>query len=154
MFKDYMQARKAKGYKSVNEASPDSVREDGSNQRKYRAAEGVPAATHPAVAALAEAALALLEAGAEGRNSWQRTLQSPGNVTFQLRLTGPDLPASVPPETVHPTDVPKDRAWTGSHRLTVAAPLLAFDIYWTPGAPLRIMTYNRGTWEDALLALT
>jgi hypothetical protein len=37
--------------------------------------------------------------------------------------------------------------------LTVAAPVLAFDICWRPDQPLRIMTFSRGDWEAQLMSL-
>lgn len=165
MYKAYMKDRKDKGYKSTKESGDAGARADVSNQRKYRAAEGVPVTTAPAVKEMAGAALSLLatdgaleaDGGSSGQKtgqkSWHLETRSPGNVAIKICCTGPDLPAAVPSETVHPTEVPKDRSWTGSHRLTIQAPLLAFDLYWHPGAPLRIMTFNRGTWEDELLAL-
>ena len=36
-------------------------------------------------------------------------------------------------------------------RLVVRAPIIALDLYWRADAPLRIMTFSRGTWEEALL---
>ena len=43
--------------------------------------------------------------------------------------------------------------WRGTHRLVVAPPLVALDLCWTPGEPLRIMTFSRGDWEEELLAM-
>ncbi len=157
MFKAYMLDRKDKGYKSVKQSGDAGPRADVPNRRKYRSAEGVPAATAPAVKDLARAALALLKSDGAldadgGQKSWRLETRPRENISFEICCTGPDLPATVPAETVHPTQVPKDRSWTGTHRLTIRAPLLAFDLYWQPGAPLRIMTFNRGTWEDELKA--
>ncbi len=52
-----------------------------------------------------------------------------------------------------PNRIPGDPKWRGSHRLVVAPPLIALDLCWTPGEPLRIMTFSRGDWEDELLAM-
>ena len=54
---------------------------------------------------------------------------------------------------VSPAEIPKQRPWVGAYRLVVAAPIIAFDIYWRGDEPLRIMTFSRGDWEDELLAL-
>ena len=104
--------------------------------------------------ALAEAALAVLARhGERAAAGWRFETETRDGQAFEIACAGPDLPASIPAETVLPTEIPKDPGWRGSHRLTVAPPLVAFDICWTPGAPLRIMTFSRGDWEDALLAL-
>lgn len=134
---------------------------ESASVRAYRKAEATPTATAPALAALAGAALALLARdgarGDGGRNpgdaTWRLSATSPGGVRFDISCTGPDLPASVPAATAHPTDIPKERPWVGTYRLAVAAPVLAFDIYWRADAPLRIMTFSRGDWERELLAL-
>jgi hypothetical protein len=110
---------------------------------------------------LAEAALALLardgvatEGGVNaGDTTWRVTTNTPGGVAVEVSLSGPDLPTAVPDETIHPAEIPNLRPWAGTHRLAVAAPIVAFDIYWRPDAPMRIMTFSRGDWEDALKAL-
>jgi hypothetical protein len=134
---------------------------ESASARSYRNVEGRPAATTPALTALAEAALvALARDGTRtegGRNpgdaTWRLTTRTPDGVAFDIHCTGPDLPAAVPAETANPADIPKLRPWAGTHRLMVAAPLVAFDIYWRPDAPLRIMNFSRGDWERALLAM-
>ena len=104
--------------------------------------------------ALAEAALAVLAQDGEREGpGWRFATRTADGQAFEIGCLGPDLPGSIPAETILPTEIPKDPGWRGSHRLTVAPPLVAFDICWTPGAPLRIMTFSRGDWEDALLAL-
>ncbi len=106
------------------------------------------------LAALAEAALAVLARDGEpGEAGWRMRTETQDGQPFEIRCDGPDLPSAVPAETILPSDIPKDPKWRGTHRLTVAPPLVAFDICWTPGAPLRIMTFSRGDWEGALLAL-
>jgi hypothetical protein len=54
---------------------------------------------------------------------------------------------------VFPADIPKDPDWQGRYRLVVAPPLVALDISWTPGEPLRIMYFSRGDWEAQLMRL-
>ena len=104
--------------------------------------------------ALAEAALAVLARDGERDGAgWRFETRTPDGQAFGIGCEGPDLPASIPAETILPTAIPTDPGWRGAYRLTVAPPLVAFDICWTPGAPLRIMTFSRGDWEDALLAL-
>lgn len=104
--------------------------------------------------ALAEAALAALARhGERDATGWRFATRTGDGQAFEIRCDGPDLPATVPDETILPTAIPGDAGWRGTHRLTVAPPLVAFDICWTPGEPLRIMTFSRGDWEDELLAL-
>ena len=104
--------------------------------------------------ALAEAALAVLARDGERDGpGWRFGTGTPDGQAFEIICQGPDLPATIPGETVLPTAIPKDPGWRGTYRLTVAPPLIAFDICWTPGEPLRIMTFSRGDWEDELLAL-
>jgi hypothetical protein len=129
--------------------------------RSYRNVEGRPTATVPVLKELAEAALALLardgvttDGGVNpGDKTWRVTTTTPGGVALEVSCSGPDLPEAVPDETIHPADIPKQLPWAGTHRLAVAAPIVAFDIYWRADAPLRIMTFSRGDWEDGLLAL-
>jgi hypothetical protein len=135
---------------------------ESASARSYRDVEGRPTATVPILKDLAEAALALLArdgtaseggGGNDGDKTWRVEKSSPEGVTFDVSLSGPDLPAGVPTETAHPADIPNERPWTGTYRLAVAAPIVAFDIYWRADAPLRIMTFSRGDWEDGLKAL-
>ena len=129
--------------------------------RAYRAAEATPTATAPAIAALAQAALALLaRAGARvdggpnpGDSTWRLETETTDGAAVVLSCSGPDLPASVPARTAHPTEIPRDRQWVGTHRLVVAMPLIVLDLYWRADAPLRIMGFSRGDWEAALLRL-
>ena len=134
---------------------------ESASERAYRQAEGTPTATAPALKALAEAALAVLardgarsNGGANaGDATWRLTADTAGGVSFDISCTGPELPSTVPAETAHPTDIPEERPWVGTYRLAVAAPLIAFDVYWRADAPLRIMTFSRGDWEAELAAL-
>ena len=72
MYKAYVKDRKEKGYKSAKESGRALPRADIPNERKYRAAEGVPTTTAPAVKELAEAALSLLanQGGEESQGHW------------------------------------------------------------------------------------
>ena len=135
-------------------------KESGSS-RAYRKAEGTPTTTAPVLRELAEAALALIardgvatdEGVNPGDKTWKVTTTTQSGVAFKVSCSGPDLPAAIPAKTIHPVEIPKQLPWVGTHRLVVAAPIVAFDIYWRADAPLRIMTFSRGDWEDGLLAL-
>ena len=103
---------------------------------------------------LAGAALAILARDGERDGAgWRYAGETADGQAFAISCDGPDLPAAVPDETVLPSEIPGDPLWRGTHRLVVAPPLVALDLCWTPGEPLRIMTFSRGDWEDALLAL-
>ena len=56
------------------------------------------------------------------------------------------------PATIPPAEIPNDPDWQGAYRLVVAPPLIALDIAWNTGEPLRIMTFSRGDWEGQLRA--
>jgi len=88
-----------------------------------------------------------------GAKTWKAATASPSGVAFDVRCCDPDLPASIPSQTLSPAEIPKQRPWIGTYRLVVAAPIVAFDIYWRGDEPLRIMTFSRGDWEDELLTL-
>lgn len=134
---------------------------ESASARSYRNVEGRPTATPPVLKDLANAALALIgRDGApadggpnSGDKTWKVTTTTSDNVVFDVSCSGPDLPATVPDEAANPADIPKQRPWAGTYRLVVAAPIVAFDIYWRTDAPLRIMTFSRGDWEEGLLAL-
>ena len=134
---------------------------ESASSRSYRDVEGRPTTTAPVLRELAEAALALVArdgvASDEGVNpgdkTWKVTTTTPNGVAFEVSCSGPDLPAAVPTETIHPAEIPKQLPWVGTHRLVVVAPIIAFDIYWRDDAPLRIMTFSRGDWEERLMAL-
>ena len=123
-------------------------------------AEGRPSETAPELKALAEAALTVLardgargEDAPSGDSTWRFDTETPEGMAFEIRCTGPDLPATVPDDTAFPADIPKDPKWKGTHRLIVAPPLVAFDICWRADEPLRIMTFSRGDWEAQLTDL-
>lgn len=87
------------------------------------------------------------------RDVWSFKTMTPEGMKFEIRCAGPDLPDAIPAETVFPADIPKDPDWQGRYRLVVAPPLVALDISWNPGEPLRIMYFSRGDWEAQLMQL-
>ncbi len=111
--------------------------------------------------ALAAAALRVLvrhgtrgaDAQDASRDIWTFESRTPEGMKFEIRCAGPDLPETIPVETVFPADIPKDPDWQGCYRLVVAPPLVALDISWNPGEPLRIMYFSRGDWEAQLMQL-
>jgi hypothetical protein len=134
----------------------------------YRDAETTPTATAPALIALAEAALARLahegaaSPGGEnaGDTTWRIRADGDGNagngsdgaaIPLDLTCTGPDLPETIPGELAHPSVIPFERPWVFTYRLVVRAPLIVLDLAWRDGDPLRIMTFSRGEWEEALV---
>ncbi|MCW5771718.1 MAG: hypothetical protein KIT16_08805 [Rhodospirillaceae bacterium] len=127
----------------------------GSGQA-YRDAASTPTATAPVLKALAETALAVLaRSGARTADNAAAhyAATTDGGVRFDITCAGPALPATVPAETVHPSMIPKQRLWRGTYRLQVKAPILAFDLCWNEGEPLRIMQFSRGDWERELAAM-
>ena len=123
------------------------------SEHSYRNAGGTPTQTAPALTDLAEAALAVLAgkgARASDGSAWGYAATTPTGARIDVRCTGPDLPKTVPAQTVHPSMIPKQRPWVGKYRLIVNAPLLVFDLYWNADEPLRIMTFSRGDWERDL----
>ena len=88
-----------------------------------------------------------------GESTWRFRATMPDGMACEIRCAGPDLPGTVPSRTVSSADIPKDPKWRGLYRLVVAPPLIALDLCWRPGEPLRIMTFSRGDWEDALIAM-
>lgn len=72
-------------------------------------------------------------------------------MALKICCGGPDLPTTIPDQTMFPADIPKEPKWVGTYRLVVAAPIITFDICWKTEEPLRIMTFSRGDWEDDLL---
>jgi hypothetical protein len=105
----------------------------------------------PSLASLAAAALAVL--ARDGARSGEATQASvDGAIPLELSCAGPDLPADVPAEIATPTQVMRERPWTGRYRLVVrASRLIVLDLYWAPGEAVRIMGFSRGDWERALL---
>ena len=139
------------------------LQKESVSSRSYRniEAEGRSTETAPVLTTLAEAALAILARAGEqpngGENPGDKTWRFATGITdgrnFEISCTGPDLPATVPADIAFPADIPKQPKWVGTYRLVVAAPLVAFDICWQVDVPLRIMTFSRGDWEEALITL-
>ncbi len=88
-----------------------------------------------------------------GEAIWRCEATMPDGAICDIRCTGPDLPTTAPSQTVSPADIPKDPKWRGLYRLVVAPPNIALDLSWRPDEPLRILTFSRGDWEDALSAM-
>lgn len=108
----------------------------------------------PSLQTLARAALAILARDAErSGDAWRVTRKGPDGVPIEISCTGPDLPRDVPEEVATPGLIAAGRPWAGACRLTVTAPLIVFDLSWTPGEPMRVMGFSRGDWERDLLAL-
>ena len=133
----------------------------------FRAADETPTVTAPVLVALAAAALSLLadegaaSPGGEnaGDTSWTVRMGrgETGNggsddAPLEISCSGPDLPTGIPAEVAHPSVIPYERPWVATYRLKVHAPLIVLDLAWRDDDPLRIMTFSRGDWEDALLA--
>ena len=159
MFRDYMKIRKVEGYKTPKgpDTHPSSERAD---QRGHRAidADTHPTDTPPAIDALAAAALTVLARdGAKTANgdgpAWHVRLETPDGLPFDIRFTGPDLPAAIAPSMILPSDIPKDPKWRETYHLSVAPPNVAFEMTWGPGDPLRILNFSRGDWEAQLLEM-
>jgi len=136
--------------------------EESATSRSYRKMEATAIMTDPVLTSMGEAALSLLDGksaksdgGANpGDNTWRLETETPEGVKFDISLSGPNLPNTIPNEITHPTLIPKERPWTGQYRLIVSAPLTVFDIYWEAQNPLRIMTFSRGDWEAELTSLS
>ena len=75
-----------------------------------------------------------------------------GRPPLDISLAGPDIPDTVSDGIAPPALIAGERPWKGRYRLAIRAPLLVFDLYWTPGEPLRIMSFSRGDWESDLAA--
>jgi hypothetical protein len=84
---------------------------------------------------------------------WQVVATAANGTPFDISLAGADIPAVLDEEIIPPAQVAEDLGWKGAYRLRVRAPLIVFDIYWSPGEPLRIMTFSRGDWEMDLAKL-
>lgn len=117
--------------------------------------------TAPSLGDLAGAALALVaregvrvdDAAGTGEPGWWLVADAPDGSSVEISLAGPDIPGAVDEDIAPPVLIAEQLGWKGSHRLVVTPRQIAFDIYWTPGEPVRIMTFSRGDWEKALLEL-
>jgi len=126
------------------------------SETAFRDATGTPTRTAAPLLALSQAALSLLAARgtlAGDPPTWHLATSAPGGTRIEITCSGPDLPAAVSSETIHPSAIPKQRNWVGRYRLVVHAPLRVLELHWNAGEPLRIMQFSRGVWEDDLLAL-
>jgi hypothetical protein len=123
--------------------------------------------TPPVLKSLAEVALAVLarheqgptaseKAGSTERNGrqWRFETKTPEGMRFEIRLTGPDVPATIPDTVVAASEIPRNIGWRETYRLVVSPPLIALDLGWRADGPLRIMTFSRGDWEAQLLEVT
>lgn len=162
MFRDYMKIRKEEGYKTPKGPdTPQSAKQTG--QRAYRKidADVHPSITAPAIGEAAAAALAVLARdGAKsdvglrpGDHRWYYKGETADGQDFEIEFSGPDLPSQTAHQTILPSDIPKDFRWQGEYMLTVSPPNVAFQISWSASAPLRIMNFSRGSWEDELIAM-
>ena len=88
-----------------------------------------------------------------GDRTWSLVAQTRHGTDLAVACTGPDLPQSIPDETIRPSDVGNQIPWAGVYRLTIKAPIPVFDLYWKPGEPLRILQFSRGDWEQDLMDL-
>ena len=86
--------------------------------------------------------------------TWSLVTTLPDGMTCEIRCVGPDLPASIPDTTAFPADIPKDPKWRETYRLVVSPPVVALDLAWRTEDPMRILTFSRGDWEAALIAMT
>lgn len=108
---------------------------------------------------IANAALAVLahdgvaDAAMAGGAGWRRVATGANGTPLDIGLAGPDIPNRLDEEVVSPPRVPEHMDWTGMYRLVIRAPLIVFDISWTPGEPFRIMSFSRGDWERDLARL-
>ncbi len=129
--------------------------------RSYRFVEGDAKPTPADLSEPGASALSLLAArgirgeggGNPGDSTWILETETPDGVRFNISCSGPDLPTRMAELMAHPANIPKERPWTGTYRLSVKAPLPVFDIYWKPDEPLRVMNFSRGEWERELAAL-
>jgi formate hydrogenlyase subunit 6/NADH:ubiquinone oxidoreductase subunit I len=160
MFRDYMKIRKEEGYKTPK--GPDTQPStEVTNKHAHRSIdENIHPTEIPAdLKILSEAALTMLArhgakadhiGGTSSRYCYTKTREG---VPFNITLTGPDLPLSVPSEMILPSDIPKDPHWRETYHLSVAPPNIALELTWGPDDPLRILNFSRGDWETQLLKM-
>jgi hypothetical protein len=113
----------------------------------------------PGIAALAAAALKIVardgvpaEVAANTDEAGWQALTDDGT-RLDVSLAGPDIPEGIVEDIASHALIGEQRSWKGVYRLVVRAPLIVFDLCWTPGEPIRIMTFSRGDWEKDLFAL-
>lgn len=143
----------------INTAAANNADNEPREVRSYREADIARIATHPVVRELCAAALCILArdgvrrngAGPEGETVFDYTGQCANGAKLEIICRADTLPRHIPAETLRPMDVAANVKWRAQARLIVRAPILAFDIAWREGEPLRIMTFSRGTWEAEVL---
>ena len=129
--------------------------------RHYRDLASAPIVTAADLHGLAAAGLhALAVAGVvsaggpmPGDQTWSLAAQTRHGTDLVVTCSGPDLPQSIPDETIRPSDVGNQIPWIGVYRMTIRAPIPVFDLYWKPAEPLRILQFSRGDWEQDLAEL-
>lgn len=132
--------------------------------RDYRELAAAKIVTATAIHELAAAAFSVLscegeisDAGeaafAKGDRVWRYSGTTRHGPALEISCIGPDLPETIPDETIRPAEIGKTIPWLGKYRLVVKAPLIVFDLYWKPGEPLRILQFSGGDWEADVLAL-
>lgn len=118
-------------------------------------------ASAPSLSDLAALALGILAregtptvaAAHTDQSGWRVGCETDSGNVIDISLAGPDIPASVDDDIAPPAMIAEERPWKGAYRLAILAPLIVFDIAWTPGEPVRIMTFSRGDWEADLAKL-
>lgn len=87
-----------------------------------------------------------------GEPGWHAKCAGDSGPALDISLAGPDIPGAISDPIAPPDLIARERPWKGKYRLAVNAPLVVLDLYWTPGEPLRIMSFSRGDWERDLAA--
>lgn len=117
--------------------------------------------TAPTLSDLAGAALKILArdgaptpaAAHTDEPGWRIGCEASSGTVIDISLAGPDIPAGIEEDVVPPEMIAKERPWKGTYRLAILAPLIVFDVAWSPGEPVRIMTFSRGDWETDLIEI-
>ena len=103
-----------------------------------------------AIRAIADAALGQLH----NSGGHSVTLPGPpgsGSAALEILYAGPAAPYTVPTEMAsYETVARQPPDWMGTHRLTLHAPLVVFDMMWSDDEPVRVLGFSRGEWERAL----
>jgi ferredoxin len=100
------------------------------------------------VRAIALVALARLRAAASNSTS----LSGTGGADLDIIYKGSAAPRSIPIDIAsHAMVAEQAPGWVGTHRLSIHAPLVVFDLMWNDNEPIRVLGYSRGEWERALV---
>ena len=128
--------------------------------RTYHNIETAPIETAPSLRHAAESALYLLaqngssqpsdDSERAGHTVWSLSCVGSAGSHIEVRCVGPDLPERVPDEVIRPGAIADERPCFGTYRLTVKAPILVLDLYWSSTSKLRIMTFANGDWEQEI----